>query len=151
MLVELPIRTFADVASIGYGARIYCPMCYRQSDVEPTSPDLRERLFFTTRFRCTGIRHMGSSVGKLPCESLGHVHIVPHSADLVLPRQAIPYCSISCSTCVPYWEIDQARRDREPWTSLFAARGVAIACPTCGKPLHTTWHGQRGIPGTDGW
>jgi hypothetical protein len=53
MLVQLPIRTFADVASIGYGARIYCPICHRQSDVEPTSPDLRERLFFATRFRCT--------------------------------------------------------------------------------------------------
>jgi hypothetical protein len=45
-------------------------------------------------------------MGKLPCESLGHIHLVPHSADLVLPRQVIPYCSISCSTCVPYCVAD---------------------------------------------
>jgi hypothetical protein len=94
---------------------------------------------------------MGSVVGKLPCESLGHIHLIRPKADFVKPQQAIPYCSISCSTCVPYWEIDQARRDREPGTSLFATRGVAIACPACGKPLHTNWHGQPGVPGTDGW
>jgi hypothetical protein len=52
---------------------------------------------------------------------------------------------------VPYWEIDQARKDRQPWTSLFTGRGIVIACPTCGKPLHTTWQWQQGVPGTDGW
>src|SRR5262245_19108239 len=31
---------------------------------------------------------------------------MPPSADFMNPQQAIAYCSISCSTCVHYWEID---------------------------------------------
>jgi hypothetical protein len=71
MLVQLPIRTFADVASIGYGARIYCPMCYRQSDVEPTSPDLRERPIFATRFRCAVSVTWAASLASYPANRWG--------------------------------------------------------------------------------
>ena len=142
MLVQLPIRTFAEVALIGYGVRVYCPACHRQSEVDPSSPEIYDRAFFATRFRCRGVRHMGTAIGKMPCEALGHIHIVPPAADRVLPRQSMPYCTISCSTCVPYWEIDQARSDREPWPGLFGRAKDGIACPTCSKPLHASWTGH---------
>jgi hypothetical protein len=148
-LVQLPIRTFGEVAAFGYGIQIHCPLCRRRSEVDPLSPDLHDRPFFSTRFRCRGVRHMGSAAPSLPCECLGHIHLVPPAADLVRPNQVIPYCQISCSTCVPYWQIDQARNDREPWASLFSGPAAGIACPACGRKVHTTWYGGAGLPGVE--
>lgn len=68
-LVALPTRTFADVAAIGCGLRVYCPACYRQSEADLLSDILRDRPFFSTRFRCRGVPH----TTKQPCQSLGHV------------------------------------------------------------------------------
>jgi hypothetical protein len=66
MLVQFPIRIFADVASIGYDVRVHCPICRRESRIDPSSPDLRERPFFTVRFRCKAVRHMGRPCPRSP-------------------------------------------------------------------------------------
>jgi hypothetical protein len=34
-LVQLPIRTFAEMAAIDYGVQIHCPLCRRRSEVGP--------------------------------------------------------------------------------------------------------------------
>jgi hypothetical protein len=74
----------------------------------------------------------------------------PPADELVPADQAVPWCSISCRRCVPYWEIGQAVRDRPPWDAVFGRRGVRLGCPACRSALTTTWHGGPGIPFTDG-
>jgi hypothetical protein len=151
MLHALPFTTFDELAALGLEVEIRCPSCYRVTKIDPADERLRDRPFTVTRFRCAGMRDYGFAHPRRPCEGLGHVHIRPPDATRIRPGQAIPWCSIACPRCVPYWEIDQAPRDQPPWQAIWAQPGARLACPTCRSVLTTVWHGGDGIPFTDGY
>ena len=148
MLVALPVRTFGDVAVLGLEVAVHCPRCRRVTRVDPADIRLCDRLFAGARFRCTGV---SLPYPDEPCDCLGHVHIDPPADQFIPADRAIPWCSISCRRCVPFWQIGQAVRDWTPWSEVLTRRGIQIGCPACRSVLTTIWHGGPGIPFTDGY
>jgi hypothetical protein len=151
MLHALPFTTFREIAVLGFGVEIHCPSCYRVTKIDPADQRLRDRPFAVTRFRCTGMRDLGSAHPLRPCQQLGHIHVTPPDAERIRPGRSIPWCSIACHRCVPVWQIDQAPKHLPPWNVILAKSGARLACPTCRSVLNTTWHGGDGIPFTDGY
>jgi hypothetical protein len=151
VLTALPIRTFGDVAVLGFEVAVHFPRCYRVTRIDPVDDRLQHRVFAGARFRCTGVRHFGSAHPDASCDGFGHLRIDPPADQRILADQAIPWWSISCRRCVPHWQIGQAARDRPPWDAVLGRRDVQHGCPARRSTLTTTWHGGPGIPFTDGY
>jgi hypothetical protein len=73
------------------------------------------------------------------CGTLGHLIIRPPARDRIPPGRSIPWCSVSCPRCVPYWEVNQAAKHLPPWDKIWTEPGVRLACPACRSTLTTSW------------
>jgi hypothetical protein len=108
-LLPLAFTTFGGIAALGFKATVYCSRCYEHRPIDPAAEHLRDRCFATTRFRCTKIRYTGNV-----CGSPGSVEIEP---SLLLPiggEDTLAF--LSCSTCLPSWEINYVPIDKPPWS-----------------------------------
>jgi Zn finger protein HypA/HybF involved in hydrogenase expression len=149
---RFPFRTFDEIAALGLEVHVYCPSCHRQTGPIDLGHDrLRGRAFSATRFVCSNNRTYGTAHPPRACGCLGYVMIKPGARDLIPPGRSIPWCSIECPRCVPYWEVSQAARHLPPWNRIWTRPGVRVACPACGSPLTTVWHGADGVPFTPGF
>lgn len=151
MLTPLPIRTFDDVALIGYRIEVYCNVCKKTVSFDPTHASLRGKRFTHARFACSTVRTLWTAHPPKPCTGIGSLHIRPPKDLQILPSEVGPYASLQCPSCRPFWTITQARRDIEPWKSMWNANGTGIACPRCEGKLKADWGGQPGIPFTKGY
>jgi hypothetical protein len=98
-LHRLPFKTFGEIAALDLKATVYCSRCYEHRPIDPTAEHLRDRCFATTRFRCTEIRYTGNVCG---CQ--GSVEIEPSVLLPVGGKDTLAF--LSCSTCLPSWEIN---------------------------------------------
>ena len=150
VLRPFPFRTFDQIAALGLEVAVYCASCHRHVGpidladarlkgwpfsrralrLQPDPPAFRRR---TRRALC----------------SLGALYIRPRPGDRIPPQAAVPWCSIACPRCVPYWEVEQAARHLPPWDQALQGAGGRLACPACRSPLATVWlgccrfHGHR--------
>ena len=109
MLHPLPFTTFGQIAAFGFKAKVYCPGCYEHRSIDLAAEHLRDRCFATTRFRCTKIRYTGAVCGRL-----GAVEIEPSVLLPVGGEDTLAF--LSCSTCLPSWEINYVPIDKPPWS-----------------------------------
>jgi hypothetical protein len=104
-LLPLPFTTFGELEPLGLKATVYCAGCYGHRSIDPTAEHLRARCFATTRFRCTQIRYTGNV-----CGCLGSVEIEPAVLLPVGGEDTLAF--LSCSTCLPSWEINHVPIDQ---------------------------------------
>jgi hypothetical protein len=96
-------------------------------------------VFATTRFRCTKIRSTGAV-----CGSPGSVEIKP---SVLLPvGGADTLAFLSCSTCLPSWEISYVPIDKPPWSVVNHKGNDRFKCPGCGKAVAWRIHGPTWRP-----
>ena len=153
MLRPFPFRTFDEIAALDLEVQIYCPKCYRYAGpIDLADPRLRGRVFTRTRFVCSRVRQLFDATPPAACGCLGSIVIRQRFADGIPPGRSIPWCSIACPTCVPYWEVSQAAPHLPPWNKVWTRPGgISLACPTCRSPVSTVWYGGRGVPYTEGY
>ena len=146
MLTPLPIRTFDDIAAIDYQVAVYCGVCKKTVAFAPTNAHLRGKRFTHVRFACSTIRTLWTAHPPEPCTGIGSLSIEPPKGLRVPPGEVGSHARLYCRRCRPFWEIAQARRDIEPWKTMWNANGTGIACPRCGDKLKVEWAGFAGVP-----
>src|SRR5260370_29581853 len=134
MLHPLPFTTFGEIAALGFRARVYCSRCYEHRSIDLAAEHLRDRCFATTRFRCTKIRYTGAVCGRL-----GAVEIEPSVLLPVGGEDTLAF--LSCSTCLPSWEINYVPIDKPPWSVVNREGNDRVKCPGCGQAV--AWRSQR--------
>ena len=103
------------------------------------------------RWPCSTVRQIWTAHPPQPCGGLGKLYIRPPKEIEVLPGEVGPYSSLNCPRCIPNWEITQARRDIEPWKSMWDRERRGVACPRCRGRLATSWSGEAGRPFTQSY
>jgi hypothetical protein len=134
-----PLTTFGEIAALGLNATVYCSRCYEHRPIDPAAEHLRDRCFATTRFRCTKIRHTGDVWG-YP----GSVQIEPSVLLPVGGKDTLAF--LSCSTCLPSWEINHVPIDKPPWSVVNREGNDRFKCPGCGKAVAWRIHGPTWRP-----
>src|SRR5260370_3657056 len=107
MLHPLPFTTFGEIAALGFRARVYCSRCYEHRSIDLAAEHLRDRCFATTRFRCTKIRYTAAVCGRLGAVEIEPSVLLPVGGEATL-------AFLSCSTCLPSWEINYVPIDKPP-------------------------------------
>ena len=138
-LHPLPFKTFSEIAALGFKARVYCSRCYAHRPIDPAAEHLRDRCFATTRFRCTKIRYAGAV-----CGCLGSVEIEPSALLPVGGEDTLAF--LSCSTCLPSWEINHVPIDKPPWSVVNREGNNRFKCPGCGRAVAWRIHGPAWRP-----
>jgi hypothetical protein len=131
MLHPLPFTTFGEIAALGFKATVYCSACYEHRPIDLGAEHLRDRCFATTRFRCTKIRYTGNV-----CGCPGSVEIEPSVLLPVGGKDTLAF--LSCSTCLPSWEIKYVPIDKPLWSVVRRDNGDRFRCPGCRRPVD--WH-----------
>jgi hypothetical protein len=139
MLHPLPFTTFGELVALEFKAKIYCSRCYEHRPVNQTAVHLRDRCFATTRFRCTKIRYTGAV-----CGCPGSVEIEP--AVLLPVGGADTLAFLSCTKCLPSWEIKYVPIDQPPWSVVNREGEDRFKCPGCGKAVAWRIHGPTWRP-----
>jgi hypothetical protein len=83
------------------------------------------------------IRHIGAV-----CGSLGSVEIEPSVLLPVGGKDTLAF--LSCSTCLPSWEIKYVPIDKPPWSVVDREGSDRFRCPGCGKAVAWRIHGRLG-------
>jgi hypothetical protein len=117
-LHPLPFTTFGEITALGLKATVYCAGCYEHRLIDVMAGHLRDRCFATTRFRCTKIRYTGDR-----CGCPGSVEIEPTVALPVGGNYHVAF--LTCTRCVPPWQINQVPIDQPPWSVVNRARDDA--------------------------
>ena len=151
MLTPLPIRTFDDVASIGYRIKAYSDVYKKTVPFDPAHACLKGKRFTHVRFACSTVRTLWTAHPPKPCTGIGNLSLEPPKDLEILPGEVGPRARLFCRNCWPYWAITQARRDVEPWKSMWNTNGTGIACPRCGDGLKIEWSGFPGVPFSKGY
>jgi hypothetical protein len=107
MLHPLPFTTIGEIAALGLKATVYCSACYEHRNIDPAAERLRDRCFATTRFRCTEIRYTGAVRGCARSVEIEPSVMLPIGGEDTL-------AFLSCSACVPSWEINYVPIDKTP-------------------------------------
>ena len=128
MLHALPFTTFGEIAALGLKAKVYCPGCHEHRPIDPAAEHLHDRCFATTRFRCTKIRYTGDV-----CGCSGSVAVQPSVLLPVGGEDTLAF--LSCSTCLPSWEINYVPIDKPPWSVVNREGSDRFKCPGCGKAV----------------
>jgi hypothetical protein len=108
MLHAFPFATFREAAALGLEAYVYCPTCYRTSQLDPTANHLRDRCFASARFRCTNIRWNGETCGGPGSVTIRPAELVPVGGDVRL-------AFLLCERCRPPWYINHIPIELPPW------------------------------------
>jgi hypothetical protein len=138
-LRPLPFKTFGEIAALGLKATVYCSACHEHRPIDLGAEHLRERCFATTRFRCTKIRYTGAV-----CGCLGSVEIEPSALLPVGGEDTLAF--LSCSTCLPSWEINHVPIDKPPWSVVNREGNDRFKCPGCGRAVAWRIHGPAWRP-----
>ena len=138
-LLPLPFTTFGELEALGLKAAVYCSRCYEHRPIDPAADHLRDRCFATTRFRCTKIRYTDNV-----CGCAGSVEIEP---SVLLPvGGADTLAFLSCSTCLPSWEIKYVPIDKPPSSVVNREGNDRFNCPRCRKAVAWRIHGPTWRP-----
>ena len=133
----LPLETFAECPwPQGDGLLLRC--CAHRT-IDPSAEHLRDRSFASIRFRCAKIRYTGAI-----CGCLGAVAIEPLVLLPVGGEDALAF--LSCSTCLPYWEINHVPIDRPPWSVVKREGNDRFKCPGYGRAVACWIHGPTWRP-----
>jgi len=142
MLHPLPFTTFGEIAALGLKATVYCSTCHEHRPIDPAAGHLRDRCFATTRFRCTEIRYTRNV-----CGSPGSAEIEPSVLLQVGGADTVAF--LSCSTCLPSWEIKYVPIDKPPWSVVDREGSDRFKCRGAARPwpgVSTGRLGGRPIP-----
>jgi hypothetical protein len=108
-LVDLPFRTFADIARLGLEVRVHCTRCNSSRRVEiPASH--ADRLFAGQRFRCRAVVREVYGEGERVCGDGGTLSINPPQERHLLPGAGVRHVDLYCKRCMPYWQLRWASR-----------------------------------------
>jgi hypothetical protein len=111
-----------EIAALGFKATVYCSACYEHRPIDPAAEHLRDRCSVTTRFRSTRKRYTGDV-----CGCAGSVEIEP---SVLLPVGGeVTLAFLSCSTCLPPWEINHLPIDQTPWSVVNHKGNDRFRCP----------------------
>lgn len=95
MLTPLPIRTFDDVASIGYRIKVYCDVCKQTVPFDPTYARLKSKRFTHVRFACSTARTLWTAHPPKRCTRIGSLSLERPRIWRPFPERSalVPDCS----------------------------------------------------------